>query len=94
MEKCCLEPRSVIKIENNPEMPNHLKTANSTNILGLDIDFVNLRSETFSEESRIPHMVCSTLSWDFTLGVFTVALGIQNPREQTPSAVTKLSIPC
>jgi tRNA nucleotidyltransferase/poly(A) polymerase len=49
--------RSIHKIESNPEKSKHLETA-TTKILGLDIDFVNLRSETYSEDSRIPQMVC------------------------------------
>ena len=61
MEKYGIESRGVNKIESNPEKSKHLETA-TTKILGLDIDFVNLRSETYSEDSRIPHMVCSTLS--------------------------------
>lgn len=50
---------SVHKIESNPDKSKHLETA-TTRLLGLDIDLVNLRSETYSENSRIPTMVgCS-----------------------------------
>ena len=48
--------RSIHKIESNPEKSKHLETA-TTKILGLDIDFVNLRSETYTGDSRIPQMV-------------------------------------
>ncbi|KAF8249873.1 hypothetical protein K440DRAFT_542583 [Wilcoxina mikolae CBS 423.85] len=51
--------RSIHKIESNPEKSKHLETA-TTKILGLDIDFVNLRSETYSEDSRIPQMEFGT----------------------------------
>ena len=46
-------PRSIHKIECNPEKSKHLETA-TTRVLGLDVDFVNLRSEAYSEDSRIP----------------------------------------
>ncbi|RPB02316.1 hypothetical protein L873DRAFT_1802252 [Choiromyces venosus 120613-1] len=59
MEKYGFEPRNVNKIESNPEKSKHLETA-TTKILGLDIDFVNLRSETYSEDSRVPHMEFGT----------------------------------
>lgn len=51
-----IPPRSIHKIESNPEKSKHLETA-TTKILGLDIDLVNLRSETYSADSRIPEMV-------------------------------------
>ncbi|CAG8488975.1 10206_t:CDS:10 [Ambispora leptoticha] len=41
------------KIETNPDRSKHLQTA-ATKILGLEVDFVNLRSETYQEDSRIP----------------------------------------
>ncbi|KAF2143828.1 uncharacterized protein K452DRAFT_224781 [Aplosporella prunicola CBS 121167] len=43
------------KIEANPEKSKHLETV-TTNIMGLDIDLVNLRKETYSEDSRNPQM--------------------------------------
>jgi len=47
------EPHSIHKILSNPLKSKHLETA-TTKILGLDIDLVNLRSEAYSEDSRIP----------------------------------------
>ncbi|KAI9821707.1 MAG: CCA tRNA nucleotidyltransferase, mitochondrial [Pycnora praestabilis] len=47
------------KIEANPEKSKHLETV-TTKILGLDIDLVNLRKETYSEESRNPQMEFGT----------------------------------
>ncbi|KAF2188295.1 poly A polymerase C-terminal region-like protein [Zopfia rhizophila CBS 207.26] len=47
------------KIEANPEKSKHLETI-TTNILGLDIDFVNLRKETYTEDSRNPQMEFGT----------------------------------
>ena len=43
------------KIEANPEKSKHLETV-TTRILGLDIDLVNLRKETYVENSRNPMM--------------------------------------
>lgn len=46
---------SLSKIEANPERSKNLETA-TTKILGLDIDLVNLRKETYVEHSRNPIM--------------------------------------
>lgn len=48
-----IEPRNVHKIEKNPLKSKHLETA-TTRLFGLDVDFVNLRSEEYAQESRIP----------------------------------------
>lgn len=58
MEKYGLEPERVTKIRRNPEKSKHLETARMP-VFGLDIDFVNLRSESYSSDGRIPHMVCT-----------------------------------
>lgn len=47
------------KIEANPEKSKHLETV-TTRILGLDIDLVNLRKETYTDESRVPQMEMGT----------------------------------
>ena len=47
------------KIEANPEKSKHLETI-TTKILGFDIDLVNLRKETYTEESRNPVMEFGT----------------------------------
>lgn len=46
---------SLAKISANPEKSKHLETA-TIKVLGLDIDLVNLRKETYSEVSRNPVM--------------------------------------
>lgn len=48
-----LEPQSIHKIGKNPEKSKHLETA-TTRLYDLDIDFVNLRNEEYTEHSRIP----------------------------------------
>ena len=54
---------SLGKIEANPEKSKHLETA-TTKILGLEIDLVNLRKETYSEDSRNPAMEFGTAEED------------------------------
>ncbi|KAJ2672179.1 CCA tRNA nucleotidyltransferase, mitochondrial [Coemansia spiralis] len=46
---------SIAKISQNPERSKHLETATTT-VLGLAVDFVNLRSETYNSDSRIPQI--------------------------------------
>ncbi|KAF9812226.1 hypothetical protein IEO21_06310 [Rhodonia placenta] len=48
--------KGVTKIESNPEQSKHLETARTT-VLGSEIDFVNLRSEEYAVDSRIPTQV-------------------------------------
>ncbi|KAI9797659.1 MAG: hypothetical protein M1825_005718, partial [Sarcosagium campestre] len=51
------------KIEANPEKSKHLETV-TTRIFGLDIDLVNLRKETYTEDSRNPQMEFGTAKED------------------------------
>ncbi|CAH2448719.1 ATP (CTP):tRNA-specific tRNA nucleotidyltransferase [Komagataella phaffii CBS 7435] len=44
---------SIHKINKNPDKSKHLETC-TTKLYGIDIDFVNLRNEKYTEESRIP----------------------------------------
>ncbi|KAI9886262.1 MAG: hypothetical protein M1823_001933 [Watsoniomyces obsoletus] len=46
-------------IKKNPEKSKHLETV-TTKIFGLDIDLVNLRTETYAENSRNPQMAIGT----------------------------------
>lgn len=48
----------IAKIESNPDRSKHLETARTT-ILGVELDFVNLRNEEYAENSRIPTQVVS-----------------------------------
>lgn len=45
-------------VKGNPDQSKHLETA-KTSIFGLDLDFVNLRSEEYVAESRIPSATVS-----------------------------------
>ena len=50
---------TLAKIDANPEKSKHLETV-TTKVMGLDIDFVNLRKETYSKDSRNPTMEFGT----------------------------------
>ncbi|KAI9745587.1 MAG: CCA tRNA nucleotidyltransferase, mitochondrial [Claussenomyces sp. TS43310] len=61
-----IEPKDVgnlHKIAANPDKSKHLETA-TVKILGFDIDFVNLRKETYSSDSRTPQMQFGTARED------------------------------
>lgn len=49
---------TISKIEQNPDQSKHLETA-TFKILGLELDLVNLRSEEYASNSRIPTGVVS-----------------------------------
>jgi tRNA nucleotidyltransferase/poly(A) polymerase len=53
----------IYKIPANPEKSKHLETA-TTKIFGFDVDLVNLRKETYSENSRNPQMEFGTAEED------------------------------
>jgi tRNA nucleotidyltransferase/poly(A) polymerase len=57
------ETKSVGIIEANPEQSKHLATA-TTFIFGLPIDFVNLRTESYADNSRIPTIQVGTAEED------------------------------
>ena len=50
---------TIAKIEANPDQSKHLETARMK-VIGYEIDFVNLRSETYASGSRIPTMTLGT----------------------------------
>lgn len=54
---------NIYKIERNPEKSKHLETA-TTKLFGLDVDVVNLRSEKYASDSRIPIMEFGTAEED------------------------------
>lgn len=62
-DKYELEPHSIHKIDINPEKSKHLETA-TTKLYNIEIDFVNLRSEEYSEQSRIPVVKFGTAEQD------------------------------
>lgn len=70
------------KIQANPEKSKHLETV-TTRILGLDIDLVNLRKETYSEDSRNPQMEFGTPEEDALRRDATVNAMFYNLNTQT-----------
>lgn len=54
---------SLHKIEKNPEKSKNLEAA-TVRIFDLDVDFVNLRTETYTEDSRNPQMEFGTAEED------------------------------
>ncbi|KAK9466947.1 hypothetical protein V1512DRAFT_207123 [Lipomyces arxii] len=55
--------KGIHKIEMNPDKSKHLETA-TANIHGVDLDFVNLRTESYANDSRIPVMEFGTPEQD------------------------------
>lgn len=49
----------IAKVEKNPDRSKHLETAKAK-VLDVELDFVNLRSEEYAEDSRIPTQVVSS----------------------------------
>ncbi|PWW76391.1 poly A polymerase C-terminal region-like protein, partial [Tuber magnatum] len=79
-----MEPERVSKVKSNPTKSKHLETA-GINILELKIDFVNPRSELYSGDGRIPHIVCFTAPLTLSReGIDLMALGIRNPIARCP----------
>ncbi|PWW76381.1 hypothetical protein C7212DRAFT_351501 [Tuber magnatum] len=79
-----MEPERVSKVKSNPTKSKHLETA-GINILELKIDFVNPRSELYSGDGRIPHLVCFTAPLTLSReGIDLMALGIRNPIARCP----------
>lgn len=58
-----LHLKSVHTIKKNPEKSKHLETC-TTKLFDLDIDFVNLRSEIYSNDSRVPVIEFGTAEED------------------------------
>ncbi|CAK7266154.1 CCA tRNA nucleotidyltransferase, mitochondrial [Sporothrix epigloea] len=54
---------SLHKVEANPDKSKHLETA-TVRIFGMDVDFVNLRKETYAADSRNPQMEFGTAEED------------------------------
>ncbi|KAI8149370.1 hypothetical protein BJV82DRAFT_642052 [Fennellomyces sp. T-0311] len=48
--------RSIAKISSNPDKSKHLETA-TTKLFDQEVDFANLRTEVYDENSRIPSMI-------------------------------------
>jgi tRNA nucleotidyltransferase (CCA-adding enzyme) len=57
-----VETGTISKISQNPEQSKHLETA-TFKVFELDIDLVNLRSEKYASDSRIPTDIVSEITF-------------------------------
>ncbi|KAK4914750.1 CCA tRNA nucleotidyltransferase, mitochondrial [Elasticomyces elasticus] len=57
------ELKNLHKIEANPEKSKHLETI-TTRMFGIDVDFVNLRKEVYTQDSRNPQVEFGTAGED------------------------------
>ena len=64
------EVRTLAVIQANPDQSKHLETAN-VRVLGFEIDCVNLRSESYTEDNRIPTIAIGTAFEDAQRRDFT-----------------------
>ncbi|WZN59876.1 mitochondrial CCA tRNA nucleotidyltransferase [Chloropicon roscoffensis] len=81
------EQTSVAVIQSNPEQSKHLETA-KVKYQGLEIDFVNLRSESYASSSRIPEIEFGTaeedaMRRDFTINALFYNIGQGNVEDLT-----------
>lgn len=86
--------RGLHKIEANPEKSKHLETV-ATSVLGIDIDLVNLRKETYDEDSRNPQMEFGTpeedaLRRDATVNAMFFNLNTQELEDFTGHGITDM----
>uniref|UniRef100_A0A7S3PD87 Poly A polymerase head domain-containing protein n=1 Tax=Aplanochytrium stocchinoi TaxID=215587 RepID=A0A7S3PD87_9STRA len=75
----------------NPDQSKHLETA-KVKVLGQELDFVNLRAETYEESSRIPGMRFGTALEDALRRDFTVNGLFYNVNEGIVEDFTKRGI--
>lgn len=72
-----IETGSISKIAQNPDQSKHLETA-TLKILGLELDLVNLRSEEYATNSRIPTGVVSVVRYHTDV-LFTLSQAFGTP---------------
>jgi hypothetical protein len=80
-----LPVKSVAKVESNPDQSKHLETA-KTKVLDTELDFVNLRSEEYAGDSRIPTEVVNIFS-ALHVPLVCVLILHQDVRNPTPGRV-------
>ena len=79
-------------IKANPDQSKHLETATMV-IYGQELDFVNLRSETYTDNSRIPDMKFGTAKNDATRRDFTINALFYNVNSGSVEDFTGLGLP-
>ncbi|KAG0277052.1 hypothetical protein BGZ95_006603 [Linnemannia exigua] len=89
MESLGHEKRTIAKIATNPEKSKHLETATMV-VLGMPLDFVNLRSEVYDDASRIPSEITfGTPSEDAYRRDFTINALLYNIHTRTVEDFTE-----
>jgi tRNA nucleotidyltransferase (CCA-adding enzyme) len=79
-------------INPNPEQSKHLQTARINNVYGLELDLVNLRSEEYADNSRIPTSVVRSLVQPLLQSSTSVSRPLARPCK-TPFEGTLLLMP-
>lgn len=65
-----VETGKIVALKVNPDQSKHLETA-KFRLLGLELDLVNLRSEEYAEDSRIPTgVVCLLRLWRWVIALW------------------------
>jgi len=75
----------------NPDQSKHLETA-KVKVLGQELDFVNLRAETYEDSSRIPEMRFGTALEDALRRDFTINSLFYNVNEKTVEDFTGVGL--
>ncbi|CAE6448515.1 unnamed protein product [Rhizoctonia solani] len=83
---------TIATIARNPEQSKHLETARM-NVLGHEVDFVNLRSETYAEDSRIPEIRIGTPLEDALRRDITINALFYNIHTRSVEDLTERGLP-
>jgi tRNA nucleotidyltransferase/poly(A) polymerase len=75
----------------NPEQSKHMETA-TVKVLGLPIDFVNLRSEAYTDDTRVPEIQFGTAKEDAYRRDFTINTLFYNINTNTIEDMTEYGI--
>ena len=89
--------RGVHVIQANPDQSKHLETA-TMRVHGLELDLVNLRSEKYAEDSRIPEMAFGTaeedaLRRDLTINALFYNINTRTVEDLTGRGIDAGSVP-
>jgi hypothetical protein len=87
LSKTGQKTHSVNVIHANPDQSKHLETA-TVNVLGMQIDCVNLRTEEYASDSRIPTMGFGTAQEDAMRRDFTINAMFFNVNDETVEDLT------
>eukprot|EP01040_Poterioochromonas_malhamensis_P010904 gene10904-11884_t len=86
-----LETRTIAVIQANPDQSKHLETVN-VKVLGIEIDFVHLRTETYTE-TRIPQIQTGTAQEDAMRRDFTINSLFFNINSRTVEDFSGMGMP-